>query len=83
MPEIKEYKVNVPQEKIDRLMRRLDDTEFPTELEDDPGWQYGSPMYTISTANCWTGRLTFLGLTSNVSSITGATNSTGENTNER
>lgn len=47
MPEVKEYKVNVPQEKIDRLMRRLDDTEFPTELEDAPEWQYGSPMYVM------------------------------------
>ena len=46
MPEIREFKVNVPQEKIDRLHRRLDDTEFPTELEDGPGWQYGSPMYS-------------------------------------
>ena len=44
MPGIKEFKIDVPQEKIDRLMKRLDETEFPTELEDGPGWQYGSPM---------------------------------------
>ena len=41
---IKEYTISVPQEKIDRLMKRLDDTEFPTELEDGPEWQYGTPM---------------------------------------
>jgi hypothetical protein len=45
MAEIREYKINVPQEKIDRLKRRLVETEFPTELEDNPGWDYGSPMY--------------------------------------
>lgn len=44
MPEIKEFKVKVPQEKLDRLKKRLDETEFPTELQDEPGWDYGSPM---------------------------------------
>lgn len=41
--EVKEYTINVPQEKIDRLMRRLEDTEFPQELE-DAAWDYGSPL---------------------------------------
>lgn len=45
MPEIREFKVNVPQEKIDRLHKRIDETEFPTELSDAPEWQYGTPMY--------------------------------------
>ena len=44
MPEVKEYKVNVPQEKIDKLMKKLDDVEFPSELEDDPGFDFGSPV---------------------------------------
>ena len=43
--EIREFTCNVPQEKIDRLHKRLDEVEFPTELEDEPGWDYGSPLY--------------------------------------
>jgi hypothetical protein len=49
-PEIREFTCKVPQEKIDRLHKRLDEVEFPTELEDGPGWDYGSPMYSESTA---------------------------------
>jgi hypothetical protein len=45
-PEIRKFTCNVPQEKIDRLHKRLDEAEFPTELEDRPGWDYGSPMYS-------------------------------------
>lgn len=43
MPEIKPYKIAVPQAKVDRLMRKLDDAEYPDEIE-DAGWQYGSPV---------------------------------------
>jgi hypothetical protein len=44
MSGIKEYKIDVPQQKLDRLKRRLDDAEFPDELEDGPGWDYGAPV---------------------------------------
>jgi hypothetical protein len=49
MPEIKEYKINVPQEKLDRLKKKLELTDWPTELEDAPEWQYGSPMFAYYT----------------------------------
>ena len=84
MSEIKEYKIHVPQEKIDRLKRRLDETEFPTELEDDPGWQYGSPMYALPIPRLKQSvMLTSLGRTSNASSTTGAISSTGVNMNAK
>lgn len=44
MSSVKEYKIDVPQQKLDRLKRRLDDAEFPDELEDGPGWDYGAPV---------------------------------------
>ena len=44
MPEVREYKIDVPQAKIDRLMKKLDDVEWPTELENEPGWDFGSPL---------------------------------------
>lgn len=44
MSEIKEYTIHVPQEKLDRLQRRLEDADFPSELEDNPGWDYGAPL---------------------------------------
>lgn len=50
MSEIKEYTINVPQAKIDRLMRRLQDTDFPSEIE-DAGWGYGSPLYAGTTTD--------------------------------
>ena len=43
MAQVKEYKIDVPQAKIDRLMRRLDDTEYPESIEDG-GWTYGAPV---------------------------------------
>lgn len=42
MSDIREYKISVPQDKIDRLRRKLDDYIWPSELE-DAGWDYGSP----------------------------------------
>lgn len=44
MSDIRKYKIDVPQEKLDRLKRKLDDYIWPTELE-DAGWDYGSPKY--------------------------------------
>ncbi|KAF7196640.1 putative epoxide hydrolase [Pseudocercospora fuligena] len=46
MSAVKEYTINVPQDKIDRLKRRLDEAEFPSELE-DAAWDYGSPLKDI------------------------------------
>jgi hypothetical protein len=43
MPEIREYKIAVPQQKLDRLKNRLEDYEWPTELE-DTRWDYGAPL---------------------------------------
>lgn len=45
MTTVKPYTVKVPQEKLDKLKRQLDEAEFPTELEDNPGWDYGAPLY--------------------------------------
>lgn len=50
MPDIKEYKINVSQEKLDRLKKKLELTDWPTELEDAPEWQYGSPMFDTTFA---------------------------------
>lgn len=47
MAEIRKYTVNVPQEKLDRLKRRLDDYEWPTALSDESGWDYGTPQSDI------------------------------------
>lgn len=46
MSQVKEYKIDVPQAKIDRLMRRLDDTEYPESIEDG-GWTYGAPVSVV------------------------------------
>jgi hypothetical protein len=82
MPDIKEFKIAVPQEKLDRLKKKLELTDWPTELEDAPKWQYGSPM-------CVPIHITWLlllvidctdinpGLTSNVLLTIGSINSTG------
>jgi len=43
MAEIREYNINVPQEKLDRLYRQIDDYRWPTELE-NVGWDYGAPL---------------------------------------
>jgi hypothetical protein len=46
MSDIKEYKINVPQEKIEWLKRKLDDYTWPEELEDG-GWDYGAPRHVM------------------------------------
>lgn len=43
MAEVKKYTINVPQAKLDRLTRRLEDAEFPEEIEDG-GSTYGVPV---------------------------------------
>lgn len=43
MAVIRDFKINVPQEKLDRLKRQLDDYQWPRELE-NAGWDYGSPL---------------------------------------
>ena len=44
MSKIREYKINVPQEKIDWLKRKLEDYTWPEELEDG-GDDYGATKY--------------------------------------
>ena len=50
MPDIKEYKIAVPQQKLDRLKNKLQDYEWPTELE-DAQWDYGSPLWVDPSAS--------------------------------
>ena len=50
MSQVKEYKIDVPQAKIDRLMRRLDDTEYPESIEDG-GWTYGAPVLVTALSS--------------------------------
>lgn len=47
MAQIRPYKIDVPQAKLDKLRRKLDDYEWPTELHDNPEWDYGSPQKDI------------------------------------
>ena len=44
MATVKEYKIEFPQAKVDRLKRRLEEAEFPDEVEDGSAWDYGSPV---------------------------------------
>lgn len=46
MPEVRPYKISVPQEKLDRLQRKIDDYQWPMPLEDD-SWDFGSPQKDI------------------------------------
>ncbi|EXJ53620.1 uncharacterized protein A1O5_13187 [Cladophialophora psammophila CBS 110553] len=46
MAQIRDYEINVPQEKLDRLNRQIDEYQWPTELE-GAGWDYGSPLADI------------------------------------
>lgn len=43
MAQVKEYKIDVPQAKIDRLLRKLDDAEYPEGIEGG-GDNYGSQV---------------------------------------
>jgi uncharacterized protein YggL (DUF469 family) len=43
MASIKEYKINVPEEKIQRLHKKLELAEFPNEIEGSE-WKYGPPV---------------------------------------
>ena len=46
MSSIKPYKINVPQEKIDRLHKKLELCDFPDEIE-GAEWEYGAPLADI------------------------------------
>lgn len=46
MAAIQPYTINVPQEKIDNLKRKLELAEFPSELEGS-AWDLGSPLADI------------------------------------
>lgn len=51
MSDIREFKIDIPQEKLDRLKRKLEDYIWPTELA-DAGWDYGSPKYERTSVLC-------------------------------
>ncbi|CAK1358557.1 unnamed protein product [Cercospora beticola] len=46
MAQVKEYKIDVPQAKIDRLLRKLDDAEYPEGIEGG-GDNYGSQVKDV------------------------------------
>lgn len=46
MSSIKPYKINVPQDKIDRLHKKLDLCDLPDEI-DAAEWEYGAPLADI------------------------------------
>ncbi|RMD40934.1 hypothetical protein DV735_g4184, partial [Chaetothyriales sp. CBS 134920] len=47
MPEIKPYKIDVPQAKIDRLKQKLALADFPDEVADEEPWVRGPPLADI------------------------------------
>ncbi|KAK5075417.1 hypothetical protein LTS08_001516 [Lithohypha guttulata] len=47
MAQIRPYTIDIPQAKLDRLKRNLCDYQWPTELQDDPAWDYGTPEKDI------------------------------------
>ena len=46
MASVKPYTINIPQDQIDKLRKKLDLAEFPDEL-DDSGWDYGTPLADV------------------------------------
>ncbi len=53
MMEIKPFKVNIPQEELDDLHRRLHDTRWPGEVQ-GAGWERGVPLdYLKKIAQYW------------------------------
>ncbi|KAK7193571.1 hypothetical protein DPSP01_000125 [Paraphaeosphaeria sporulosa] len=41
------YKIHVPDASIEKLKRRLEDTDYPDELEIDDQWRYGAPTSDV------------------------------------
>lgn len=46
MASVTPYKVAVSDDRLDRLRKKLELTEFPDEL-DDAGWDYGAPLAEV------------------------------------
>ena len=46
MASIEPYTISVPQEKRQRLIKKLEATTFPDEL-DQAGWDYGAPLADV------------------------------------
>lgn len=46
MVDIKEFRIDVPQHKLDLLRQKLELTTFPDEL-DEAGWDYGAPLADV------------------------------------
>ncbi|KAJ4353381.1 uncharacterized protein N0V89_005110 [Didymosphaeria variabile] len=41
------YTVNVPDAHIEKLKRKLEDTDYPDELDTDDQWRYGAPVSDV------------------------------------
>ncbi|KAK6073284.1 epoxide hydrolase [Seiridium cupressi] len=46
MSQVKPFKIDIPQSRVDRLKQKLAATDFPTEIEGS-GWEYGAPLADI------------------------------------
>jgi len=46
MASIQPFGIFVPQARLDRLASKLDNADFPDEL-DDAGWDYGAPLADV------------------------------------
>jgi len=41
------YTVDIPDARIEKLKRKLEDTDYPDELETDEQWRYGAPLSDV------------------------------------
>ncbi|KAH6658664.1 Alpha/Beta hydrolase protein [Truncatella angustata] len=46
MSPVKPFRVDIPQERLDRLKQKLATTDFPTDIEGS-GWEYGAPLADV------------------------------------
>lgn len=53
---VREFKIQVPQAKLDRLRRRLEDFDDPPVEMEDAEWQYGPPLYVAGDVTFVTSR---------------------------
>lgn len=41
------YTIHVPDVSIEKLQRKLDDTDYPDELDTQDQWRYGAPLANV------------------------------------
>ncbi|KAK6214553.1 hypothetical protein LQW54_004274 [Pestalotiopsis sp. IQ-011] len=46
MPQVKPFKIDIPQARVDRLKQKLAAADFPPEIEGS-GWDYGAPLADV------------------------------------